>query len=82
MSVNCVYYQQTQRGSYTLEALIEAAEDVAQYLRDVAHQNNGRFHWINSKVMVWCRLTLTLSGEDLKIPKNSQKSSNYFGNLR
>ena len=54
-----MYYQQTSRGSYTLEALIEAAEDVAQYMRDVAHQNNGRFHWINSKVRINPHLTLS-----------------------
>ena len=49
-SVNCIYYQPISRGSYTIEALIESAADVASYLRDVAHQNCGRFHWITSKV--------------------------------
>ena len=47
MKENCILFGSVTRLD-CLE-LYEDIDDVASYLREIAHQNNGRFHWIDNQ---------------------------------
>ncbi|XP_057310372.1 von Willebrand factor A domain-containing protein 3A-like isoform X1 [Hydractinia symbiolongicarpus] len=66
MSFNCIYFQPMKANLFSSEM-----EHASKYLKKLAHQNNGRFHWVDSKVAV--------ESDDIRlIAEEMNKASNYL----
>eukprot|EP00111_Clytia_hemisphaerica_P020100 TCONS_00059231-protein len=70
VSLNCILF-----GSVTRLDCLEHYEDidqVASYLREISHQNNGRFHWIDNQVIV--------ESDDVRLIEEEMSHANNYLN--
>ena len=49
VSLNCILFGSVTRHECAGDLFYENVDQVASNLRQIAHQNNGRFHWIDSQ---------------------------------